>query len=108
MLKLKLHYFGPLIQRTDSLEKTLMLGKIEGGRRGQERMEMGMGVGDEFQTVHGQHGLQGHNGPELSTAPADSVPTPQCTQHSCRAPSSPGVPGLLAPGCLPHNPTLAC
>ena len=33
MLKLKLQYFGYLIQRTDSLEKTLMLGKIEGGRR---------------------------------------------------------------------------
>ena len=38
MLKLKLQYFGHLIQITDSLEKTLMLGKIEGGRRGQERM----------------------------------------------------------------------
>ena len=34
MLKLKLQYFGPLMQRTDSLEKILMLGKIEGGRRG--------------------------------------------------------------------------
>ena len=33
MLKLKLHYFGHLLQRTDSLEKTLMLGKIEGRRR---------------------------------------------------------------------------
>ena len=33
MLKLKLQYFGPLMQRTNSLEKTLMLGKIEGGRR---------------------------------------------------------------------------
>ena len=33
MLKLKLQYFGHLIQRTDSLEKTLMLGKTEGGRR---------------------------------------------------------------------------
>ena len=33
MLKLKLHYFGHLMGRTDSLEKTLMLGKIEGGRR---------------------------------------------------------------------------
>ena len=33
MLKLKLQYFGHLMQRTDSLEKTLMLGKIEGGRR---------------------------------------------------------------------------
>ena len=38
-LKLKLQYFGHLMQRTDSLEKTLMLGKIEGGgRRGQQRM----------------------------------------------------------------------
>ena len=39
MLKLKLQYFGHLMQRTDSLEKTLMLGKIEGrGRRGQHRV----------------------------------------------------------------------
>ena len=39
MLKLKLQYFGHLMQRTDSCEKTLMLGKIEGGRRrGQQRM----------------------------------------------------------------------
>ena len=39
MLKLKLQYFGHLMQRTDSLEKTLILGKIEGGRRrGQQRM----------------------------------------------------------------------
>ena len=39
MLKLKLQYFGLLMQRTDSLEKTLMLGKIEGKRRrGQQRM----------------------------------------------------------------------
>ena len=39
MLKLKLEYFGHLMQRTDSLEKTLMLGKIEGRRRrGQQRM----------------------------------------------------------------------
>ena len=34
MLKLKFQYFGPLMRRTDSLEKTLMLGKIEGRRRG--------------------------------------------------------------------------
>ena len=40
MLKLKLQYFGCLMQRTDSLEKTLMLGKIEGmRRRGQQRMK---------------------------------------------------------------------
>ena len=39
MLKLKLQYFGHLMQRTDSMEKTLMLGKIEGRRRrGQQRM----------------------------------------------------------------------
>ena len=39
MLKLKLYYFGHLMQRTESLEKTLMLGKIEGGRRmGWQRM----------------------------------------------------------------------
>ena len=39
MLKLKLQYFGHLMQRTDTLEKILMVGKIEGGRRrGQQRM----------------------------------------------------------------------
>ena len=38
MLKLKLQYFGHLMPRADSLEKTLMLGKIEGRRRGRQRM----------------------------------------------------------------------
>ena len=38
MLKLKLQYFGYLMRRTDSLEKTLMLGKIEGRRRGRQKM----------------------------------------------------------------------
>ena len=38
MLKLKLQFFGYLMQRTDSLEKTLMLGKIEGRRKGQQRL----------------------------------------------------------------------
>ena len=38
MLKLKLQYFGHMMQRADSLEKTLMLGKIEGRRRGQQKM----------------------------------------------------------------------
>jgi len=38
MLKLKLQYFGHLMQRTESFEKTLMLGRIEGGRRGQQRI----------------------------------------------------------------------
>ena len=49
MLKLKLHYFGHLMQRTDSLEKTLMLGKIEGGRRrGQQRMKWLDGITDSM------------------------------------------------------------
>ena len=47
MLKLKLQYFGHLMQRTDSLENTLMLGKIEGGkRRGQQRMKWLDGITD--------------------------------------------------------------
>ena len=49
MLKLKLQYFGHLMQRTDSLEKTLMLGKIEGGRRrGRQRMRWLDGITDEM------------------------------------------------------------
>ena len=47
MLKLKLQYFGHLMRRTDSLEKTLMLGKSEGGRRrGQQRMRQWDGITD--------------------------------------------------------------
>ena len=47
MLKLKLQYFGHLTQRTDSLEKTLMLGKIEGGRRrGRQRIRWLDGITD--------------------------------------------------------------
>ena len=47
MLKLKLQYFGYLMQRPESLEKTLMLGKIEGGRRrGQQRMRWLEGITD--------------------------------------------------------------
>ena len=49
MLKLKLQYFGHLMQRTDSLEKTLMLGKIEGGRRrGRQRMKWLDGITDSM------------------------------------------------------------
>ena len=48
MLKLKLQYFGHLMRRTDSLEKTLMLGKIEGRRRGQQRMKWLDGVTDSM------------------------------------------------------------
>ena len=49
ILKLKLQYFGHLMQRTDSLEKTLMLGKIEGGRkRGRQRMRWLDGITDSM------------------------------------------------------------
>ena len=49
MLKLKLQYFGHLMRRTDSLEKTLMLGKIEGRRRrGQQRMRWLDGITDSM------------------------------------------------------------
>ena len=49
MLKLKLQYFGYLIQRTDSLEKILMLGKVEGGRRrGRQRMRWLDGITDSM------------------------------------------------------------
>ena len=49
MLKLKLQYFGHLMQRTDSFEKTLMLGKIEGGRRrGRQSMRWLGGITDSM------------------------------------------------------------
>ena len=48
MLKLKLQYFGHLMGRTDSFEKTLMLGKIEGGRRGRQRMRWLDGITDSM------------------------------------------------------------
>ena len=49
MVKLKLQYFGHLMRRTDSFEKTLMLGKIEGGRRrGQQRIRWLDGITDSM------------------------------------------------------------
>ena len=48
MMKLKVQYFGQMMQRTDSMEKTLMLGKIEGRRRGQQRMKWLDGITDSM------------------------------------------------------------
>ena len=48
MLKMKLHYFGHLMRRADSFEKTLMLGKIEGMRRGGQRMRWLDGLTDSM------------------------------------------------------------
>ena len=49
MLRLKLQYFGHLMRRVDSLEKTLMLGKTEGRRRGQQRMRWLDGITDSME-----------------------------------------------------------
>ena len=55
MRKLKLQYFGHLMQRADSLEKTLMLGKIEGRRRrGQQRVRWLDGITDSMDMVFGE------------------------------------------------------
>ena len=52
MLKLKLQYFGHLMRTADSLEKTLMLGKVEGRRRGRQRMRWLDGITDMFMDMN--------------------------------------------------------
>ena len=62
MLKLKLQYFGHLMRRTDSFEKTPMLGKTEGRKRGQQRMRWLDGIidsMDEFEQTPGDNEGQG-------------------------------------------------
>ena len=62
LLKLKLQYFGHLMRGADSLEKTLMLGKIEGKRRGQQRMRWLESItdsGHELEQTPGDSGGQG-------------------------------------------------
>ena len=54
MLKLSLQYFGHLMQRTDSFEKTLMLGKFEGRRRGRQRMRWVDGITDTMDISLGE------------------------------------------------------
>ena len=51
MLKLKLHYFGHLMRRADSLEKTVMLGKIEGKRRGRQQMRWLDGITESMDMI---------------------------------------------------------
>ena len=70
ILKLKLQYFGYLMQRADSLEKTLMLGKTEGRRRrGQQRMRWLEKGPTEHEMVGWHHRLNGH---EFEQAPGDA------------------------------------
>ena len=54
ILKLKLQYFNPLMRRADSFEKTLMLGKIEGGRRRRQRMRWLDGITDSMEMSLGE------------------------------------------------------
>ena len=54
MLKLKLQYFGHLMGRTDSFEKTLMLAKVEGRRRGRQRMRRLDGINDSMDISLGE------------------------------------------------------
>ena len=74
MLKLKLQYFGHLIQRTDSFEKSLMLGKIEGGRRGRQRMRWLDGITNDI-------GHEFEQAPEVGDGQGSLV---CCSPSSCK------------------------
>ena len=86
MLKLKLQYFGHLIQRTDSFEKTLMLGKIEGGRRGRQRMRWLDGItddaGHEFEQAPGVGDGQGRMQQSIELQRVGHDTTEQLNNHS--------------------------
>jgi len=69
MLKLKLQYFGHLMQKTDLLEKTLMLDKTESRRRGQQRMRLLDGITDSMDTFEQILGVGDGQGSLASYSP---------------------------------------
>ena len=109
MLKLKLQYFGHLMRRADSFEKTLMLGKIEGRRRrGRQRMQwldgvtdtMDMGLGELRELVMDREawraaGSWGHK-------ESDTTERLNCTQLNCSLPGS-SVHGILEWVAMPSS-----